>query len=81
VAFGELCPQSPHFGAEMGIFSLDVESNNFSTAEPILVIRSSNNAAPRKELTIEVRKLKFAIKELALKTPQNGASQPKYLIP
>jgi hypothetical protein len=40
----------PLFGAKIGISSLNVESNNFRAAQPILVISSANDAAPRKEL-------------------------------
>ncbi len=43
---GELCPQNPLI---LGISSLNVQSNNFRTAQPILFIYSSNDAAPRKE--------------------------------
>jgi hypothetical protein len=38
----------PHFLAEIGIPSLNFESNNFRTARPILVIRSSNDASPQR---------------------------------
>jgi hypothetical protein len=37
------------FLAGLGIPSLNVESNNFRSARPILVIRSSNDASPQKD--------------------------------
>jgi hypothetical protein len=42
-------PKPSLFGAGTGISSLNVQSNNFKTAQPILVIRNSNDAAPRQE--------------------------------
>jgi hypothetical protein len=47
---GSYVPKTPSFVAGRGISSLNIESDNFNTAEPILVMRSSNDAAPRKEL-------------------------------
>jgi hypothetical protein len=46
---GAMPPISPHFLAEIGISSLNVESNNFRTGGPISVIHGSNDAAPRME--------------------------------
>jgi hypothetical protein len=49
----------PHFFAGIGILSLNVQSNNFRTARPILVIRSSNDASPQKEFKYAAELLKF----------------------
>jgi hypothetical protein len=40
---------SPYFEKGIGISGSKVESNNFRTARPILVIRSSNDAPPQKK--------------------------------
>jgi hypothetical protein len=51
ISFRGIMPQKPaDFGAGIGISSLNVESNNFRMAQPILVIHSSNDAAPRNKL-------------------------------
>ncbi len=46
---GSYAPKTPILGAGIGISSLNVQSNNFSMAQPILIIYSLNNAAPRNE--------------------------------
>jgi hypothetical protein len=43
-------PKTFLFENMIGISSLNVESNNFRTSRPILVKRSSNDAAPLKEI-------------------------------
>jgi hypothetical protein len=45
--------QTPSLQAEIGISCLNVESNNFRTAHPILIIHSSNDAASRKKLGLK----------------------------
>jgi hypothetical protein len=42
-------PKTLMFGAGIMTSSLNVESNNFRAARPILVTRSSNDAASQKE--------------------------------
>jgi hypothetical protein len=51
ILVGEVIPPKTLFwgGGNEGISSLDVESNNFRTASPILVIHSSNDASPQKK--------------------------------
>jgi hypothetical protein len=51
--WGVIPKKLPRFLAGIGISSLNVESNNFRTARPILVIRSSNDASPQKEYNTE----------------------------
>jgi hypothetical protein len=46
--WGVIPQKLPQFFAGIGIPSLNVQSNNSRTARPILVIRSSNDAAPQK---------------------------------
>jgi hypothetical protein len=59
------------FGAEIGISSLNVESNNFWTAQPILVIHSSNDAAPRKEFGCRGQTAEVCVwRVINKKTPQ-----------
>jgi hypothetical protein len=47
--WGSFSSKLPHFSAGIKIPSLNVESINFRTAGPILVICSSNDASPQKE--------------------------------
>jgi hypothetical protein len=56
---GSYFPKRPHFWAGIGISSLNVESNTFRTARPILVNRSSNDASPQKEFKYRSKLLKF----------------------
>jgi hypothetical protein len=80
--FGELCPQKPSpFGAGIGISSLNVESNNLSTAQPIPVIRSSNDTASRKKFGHRGHEAKICFSgELLMNNFPKGVSQPKYSI-
>jgi hypothetical protein len=75
-----LCPKNPQFRAGIGISSLNVESNNFWTAEPILVTYNSNSAAPRKELGPRSQKAKISFLRVINKNSSTGVSQPKYFI-
>jgi hypothetical protein len=72
---------SSHFLAGTGIPSLDVQSDNFRTARPILVIRISNDASPQKEFKYlgQTAKICF-LGELLPKHSPKGVSQPKYSI-
>ncbi len=47
--WGVIPEKPPRFGAGIGISSINVQSNNFRTAWPILVIHNSNDASQRKE--------------------------------
>ncbi len=58
--WGVITQKPPHFGAGIGISSLNVRSNNFRMAQPILITYSSNDAAPERNLVLKVKKLKFA---------------------
>jgi hypothetical protein len=58
---GVMHPKSPHFGAGIGISSLNVKSKNFRTAGPILVIHSSNDAAPRMKFGLKGQNIKFDV--------------------
>jgi hypothetical protein len=69
----------PHFVAGIGISSSNVESNNFWTAQPILVLYSSNNAAPRKDFGREGRKVKFAFGGVINKKSPKTVSTAKVL--
>jgi hypothetical protein len=68
---GELFPKLPHYLAGIGIPSLNVESNNFRIARPILVIHSSNDASPQKELNYAGQTAKICfLGSYYQKTPQ-----------
>jgi hypothetical protein len=77
--FGELFPKLPHFSARIGIRSLNVQSNNFRTTRPILVIRSSNDAPPQKEFKYVGKLLKFVFWELLPKNFPKGSFPAKIL--
>jgi hypothetical protein len=62
--WGVIPPKLPHFSAGMGIYSLNIQSNNFCTARPILVIRSSNDASPKRNSVMLAKLLKFVLGEL-----------------
>jgi hypothetical protein len=69
--WGSYSGKTPSFLAGIGIPSLNVESNNFRTAQPILVIRSSNDASPLKEFKYAAKLLKFVVLgSYDQKTPQ-----------
>jgi hypothetical protein len=61
IIWGVIPPKLPHFSAGIGISGLNVESNNFRTARPILVIHSSNDIYPQKEFNYVTKQLKFAL--------------------
>jgi hypothetical protein len=80
--WGVIPKKLPHFLARIGIPSLNVQSNNFRTARPILVIRSSNDASPQKEFDYMGQTAKICFLESYYQqTPPKGVSQPKYSIP
>jgi hypothetical protein len=64
--------KTPSFLAGIGIPSLNVQSNNFRTARPILVIRSSSDASPKKEARYAAKMLKFDFGELL---PKNSTQR------
>jgi hypothetical protein len=70
----------PFFGAGIGISSLNVESTNFRKARPILVISSSNDAAPKRNSDLRVKVLKFDFRELLINSSPKGVFQSKYSI-
>jgi hypothetical protein len=63
----------PQFLTGIGIPSLNVQSNNFRIASPILVIRSSNDASPQKNSTMQAKLLKVAFGELLSKNCPKGS--------
>jgi hypothetical protein len=65
----------------IGISSLSVELTDFRIAQTILVIHSSNDAAPRKEFGPKGKPLKFAVLGVINENYPNGVSQPKYSNP
>jgi hypothetical protein len=68
-----------HFSTGIEIPSLNVESNNFRTARPILVIHSSNDATPQKESNYMGQLLKFVVWELLSKNSPKGSFSAKIL--
>ncbi len=54
---GSYATKTYSFGAEIGTSSLNVESNDFITAQTSLVIHRSNDAAPERNLAQEVKEL------------------------
>jgi hypothetical protein len=71
---GSYAPKPPHLGAVMGISSVNVESNNFRTSKPILVIYSSDKMQLlERNSDQEIEKLKFAYSEVNNKTFPKGS--------
>jgi hypothetical protein len=74
-------PQTPppQIEAGIGISSLNVESNNFRTAGPILVIRSSNDAVPRTKFGFKGQNLKVDVLGVINKKLPKGSFPAKIL--
>jgi hypothetical protein len=78
--WGVMPKKDPISRAGIGISSLYVESNNFRTASPILVIRCSSDAAPQKKFDSIGENAKICFWELLLKNSPKASFPAKYFI-